>query len=76
MDKFDYENITNKIKILEIKIKRINLTKDYLTIIKPTPLNFKKRKIWNEKFKTLLKKEDTLYTSLQLAYQELEKLFT
>ena len=42
MDKFHYESIISKIRLLELKIERIKLEKDYMYIIKP--LMFSRRR--------------------------------
>ena len=44
MDKFDYEMMMYEIRLLEIKIKRINIEKEYLYINKPSFIRMSKKK--------------------------------
>lgn len=74
MSNWDYKELILETKLLEIKLKRISLTKSYLITIKPTFLEFKKKKQWKNKFNSLLEEEENLFHSLQIAYTNLEKL--
>lgn len=74
MSNWDYKDLILETKLLEIKLKRISLTKSYLITIKPTLFEFKKKKQWKNKFNSLLEEEENLFHSLQIAYTNLEKL--
>lgn len=75
MNKFDYDSKISKIKLLEIKKKKIILEKEYLDSIKPAFYEIKKKKIWEEKKRIILNIEQETSNNILLAYQELEKLF-
>lgn len=70
----DYTNSISKIKLLEIKIKRIGLTKDYLNTVKPSFFSIKKKKKWRERLDGILLEEIEIYNSLQLEYEKLGKI--
>ena len=76
MNEFNLEYTTSisKIRLLEIKIKRIDLTKDYLNTIKPSFFYVKKKKKWQERLESLLLEELEVYNSLQLEYEKLGKI--
>ena len=63
-----------KIKLLELKIKKINITKEYLNITKPSIIEFQKKKKWTIKYKNNLKLEKRTIEELETAYIELEKI--
>lgn len=75
MDRFRYESIISKIRLLELKIKRIKLEKDYMYIIKPLIFSRKRNKIWTKKYNELLDKEKKSTELLEDALRELEKMF-
>ena len=75
MNKFDYDSKISKIKLLEIKKKKIILEKEYLDSIKPSFYEIKKKKIWEEKKRIILNIEQETSNNILLAYKELEKLF-
>lgn len=75
MNKFDYDSKISKIKLLEIKKKKIILEKEYLDSIKPSFYEIKKKKSWEEKKRIILNIEQETSNNILLAYQELEKLF-
>ena len=49
MNKFDYDSKISKIKLLEIKKKKIILEKEYLESIKPAFYEKKKKKNWKKR---------------------------
>ena len=75
MDKFHYESIISKIKLLELKIERIKLEKDYMYIIKPLIFSRRRNKIWTKKYNELLDEEKKSIELLENALRELEKKF-
>lgn len=75
MDRFRYESIISKIRLLELKIKRIKLEKDYMYIIKPLIFSRKRNKIWTKKYNELLDEEKKSAELLEDALRELEKMF-
>ena len=75
MDRFHYESIISKIRLLELKIERIKLEKDYMYIIKPLIFSRKRNKIWTKKYNELLDKEKKSTELLEDALRELEKMF-
>ena len=75
MDRFRYESIISKIRLLELKIKRIKLEKDYMYIIKPLIFSRKRNKIWTKKYNELLDEEKKSTELLEDALRELEKIF-
>ena len=75
MDRFHYESIISKIRLLELKIKRIKLEKDYMYIIKPLIFSRKRNKIWTKKYNELLDEEKKSTELLEDALRELEKMF-
>ena len=75
MNKFDYDFYINNIRLLEIKLERIKLEKEYLELIKPSFFDVKKRKKWKARKKQLLERETNESQALLLAYTKLEKIF-
>lgn len=75
MDRFRYESIISKIRLLELKIERIKLEKDYMYIIKPLIFSRKRNKIWTKKYNELLDEEKKSTELLEDALRELEKMF-
>ena len=75
INSFDYESLISKIRLLETKMKRIELEKDFLKDIKPVFYEFDNRKKWKNRFQKLLLEEKNTYFSLQDAYTELENLW-
>lgn len=75
MDRFHYESIISKIRLLELKIKRIKLEKDYMYIIKPLIFSRKRNKVWTKKYNELLDEEKKSTELLEDALRELEKMF-
>ena len=74
INKFDYQTLMLKIQLLELKIKKISITKEYLNITKPSIIEFKKKKKWTIKYKNNLKSEKKVIEELETAYMELEKI--
>lgn len=66
MDKFEYYNIKWKIRILETKLKRIEVEKQ--------PSSLFKTKAYKEKCKILEIEEEEIMSNLKLLYTEFEKL--
>lgn len=75
MDRFRYESIISKIRLLELKIERIKLEKDYMYIIKPLMFSRRRNKVWTKKYNELLDKEKKSTELLEDALRELEKMF-
>ena len=75
MDRFRYESIISKIRLLELKIERIKLEKDYMYIIKPLMFIRRRNKIWTKKYNELLDEEKKSTELLEDALRELEKMF-
>ena len=75
MDKFHYESIISKIRLLELKIERIKLEKDYMYIIKPLMFIRRRNKIWTKKYNELLNEEKESTELLEDALKELENIF-
>lgn len=75
MDKFHYESIISKIRLLELKIERIKLEKDYMYIIKPLMFSRRRNKIWTKKYNELLNEEKESTELLEDALKELENIF-
>ena len=75
MDRFRYESIISKIRLLELKIERIKLEKDYMYIIKPLMFSRKRNKVWTKKYNELLDEEKKSTELLEDALRELEKMF-
>ena len=75
MDKFHYESIISKIRLLELKIERIKLEKDYMYIIKPLMFSRRRNKIWTKKYNELLNEEKESTELLEDALKELEIIF-
>ena len=61
------------IKFIELKLKRINLTKERLIKTKPSVLNLKKYKEWEIEYNKNIKEEQNTLKELNEAYIELEK---
>jgi len=74
MNRYDYENLLSKIKLLEIKSNRIQFEKEFLHNTKPLFFEFEKKKKWIIRFQAILLKEKETNVSLENAYSELEKL--
>lgn len=75
MDRFRYESIISKIRLLELKIERIKLEKDYMYIIKPLMFSRRRNKVWTKKYNELLDEEKKSAELLEDALRELEKMF-
>lgn len=75
MDRFHYESIISKIRLLELKIERIKLEKDYMYIIKPLMFSRRRNKVWTKKYNELLDEEKKSAELLEDALRELEKMF-
>ncbi len=75
MNKYDYDNITSKIKILEIKFKRIQFQKKYLNVLRPSFLMISDWKNWQLKCDLLIQEEQMITDSLCQSYFELENFF-
>lgn len=75
MDRFRYESIISKIRLLELKIERIKLEKDYMYIIKPLMFSRRRNKVWTKKYNELLDEEKKSTELLEDALRELEKMF-
>lgn len=75
MDRFRYESIISKIRLLELKIERIKLEKDYMYIIKPLMFIRRRNKIWTKKYNELLNEEKESTELLEDALKELENIF-
>ena len=75
MDRFHYESIISKIRLLELKIERIKLEKDYMYIIKPLIFSRRRNKVWTKKYNELLDEEKKSAELLEDALRELEKMF-
>lgn len=75
MDRFRYESIISKIRLLELKIERIKLEKDYMYIIKPLIFSRRRNKVWTKKYNELLDEEKKSAELLEDALRELEKMF-
>lgn len=73
MTKYDYENILEKIKILEIKTQRLTLEKIHLKQNIPSVLRYKKRKKWLIQYNHLINEEEITSLNLYKSYAELEK---
>ena len=75
MDRFRYESIISKIRLLELKIERIKLEKDYMYIIKPLMFIRRRNKIWTKKYNELLNEEKESTELLEDDLKELENIF-
>ena len=75
MDRFRYESIISKIRLLELKIERIKLEKDYMYIIKPLMFSRRRNKVWTKKYNELLDEEKKSAELLEDALRKLEKMF-
>ena len=68
-----HDIIYSDIKIIELKLKRIALTKERLLDDKPSKFNKNKYEKWYFKFKNLERQESDILKELHDAYIELEK---
>ena len=75
MDKFDYEMMMYEIRLLEIKIKRINIEKEYLYINKPSFIRMSKKKEWLDSFNKLIEEEKNNIALLEKAQMKLGNIF-
>ena len=74
IDNLDYYSLIQEIHWQELKLRRINNTKEYLNIIKPPFYRFKKRKSWGCRYNDLLEEEKEILNLLFILYTSLEKL--
>lgn len=74
MNKFDYDDIVTKIKILELKLKRNSLKKEHYTTLKSYSFSFKERKELDEKYNLLVEEEETIFAHLYTVYEEFAQM--
>lgn len=74
IDKWDFENIETKNKLLETKIKKNDLILNHLSRRKPFILNIKKRKEWHNRITNLLNEQEELRNELHQTHIALEKI--
>jgi len=69
-----YKIVCSDIRITELKLKRIKLSKQHLLHKKPNRLNKNKLINWQNKIKELEIEEKTILIELENAYEELVEL--
>lgn len=74
MKKLMYEITCSDIKIIELRLKRIQLSKRRLFETKPIRLSGQKLKNWQMKMNELKKEEEITISELTNAYSDLEKM--
>ncbi len=76
MNKYDFNDIVIKIKLLELKLKRISFEKRHHNNLKYHAFSFKKRKKWIEKYNFLLEEEEISFANLYNAYEEFSQMMS
>lgn len=76
MNKYDYNDIITKIKILELKLKRNSMEKEHCTTLKKYSFSFKERKRWNEKYNLLREEEEVIFAHLYTVYDEFAQMIS
>ena len=76
MDKYDYEDFVTKIKLLELKLKRIALEKEHHATLKEYGFSFQDKEKWNEKYNFLLEEEETAFEHLYTVYEDFEQMMS
>ncbi|MDD5826173.1 MAG: hypothetical protein PUD25_00160 [Bacilli bacterium] len=74
MNKFDYDDIVTKIKILELKLKRNSLEKERYTTLKNYSFSLKERREWDEKYNLLVEEEEAIFAHLYTVYEEFAQM--
>lgn len=74
MNKFDYDDIVTKIKILELKLKRNSLEKEHYTTLKNYSFSLEERREWDEKYNLLVEEEETIFAHLYTVYEEFAQM--
>ena len=74
LNEWDYDSLIQEIHWQELKLKRINNTKEYLNIIRPPFYRINERKKWNNRFNALLNEEKEVLDLLFILYTTLQKL--
>lgn len=75
MNKYDHDNITSIIRMSEIKLKRIDLSKQHLLTIKPSIFSSKTEITnWKKEWNNLLEEEQFVRNTLYNAYTDLESI--
>lgn len=74
MNKFDYDDIATKIKILELKLKRNSLEKERYTTLKNYSFSLKERREWDEKYNLLVEEEEAIFAHLYTVYEEFAQM--
>lgn len=65
--------VCSNIRIAELKLKRIGLSKERMLKNKPFIFNKRKLKEWQDEFDKLEKEEELIQEELESAYTELEE---
>lgn len=68
-----HEIACSNIRIIELKLKRLSICKEELLNSKPSRLNVKKLKKWENKIKLIEEEEKNILEELQKAYIDYEK---
>ena len=74
MNKYDYDNMLSKIRLLEIKLKRIQYEKEYLGIFLCSILKGNRDKNYFTRYQNLLNEEDEVGNDLDIEYENLGKI--
>ena len=74
LNKYDYEYFVTKIKLLELKLKRIALEKEHHATLKEYGFSFQDKEKWNEKYNFLLEEEETTFEHLYNVYEEFAQM--
>ena len=74
MHSIEYDIAQFNIKILNIKLKKLDLIEDMLMASKPPIMLKNKYKIWEEKLNKLVKEKNILRNELMIEYKKAEKI--
>lgn len=75
MNKYDYDNMLSKIRLLEIKLKRIQYEKEYLGIFLCSILKGNRARNYFTRYQNLLnEEEEEVSNHLDIEYENLGKI--
>ena len=74
MNKYDYDNMLSKIRLLEIKLKRIQYEKEYLGIFLYPILKSNRDRNYFTRYQNLLNEEEEVSNHLDIEYENLGKI--
>ena len=74
MNKYDYDDMLSKIRLLEIKLKRIQYEKEYLSIFLCSILKSNRDRGYFIRYQNLLDEEEEVSNDLDIEYENLGKI--